>query len=106
MMYNSPYVIAMVGVTGHETFDNKFTLENFWVLVGLGISIICPYCAFLEDRFSFATSTITKLVGFKLQWNKCSITSWDSELHDFVPCCTKGLSPQLRIFCEFMGFFL
>ncbi len=108
----SPVVIAIRGVIGHET------LEDFWVLAGLGISTICeilePSCkiagtclyrAFLEGRFSFAASTsITKPVGFKLQWDKCSLTCWDSELDDRVPCCPGGLSPQLGTFCEFRGF--
>ncbi len=48
--------------------------------------------------------SITKPVGFKLQLDKCSITGSDSELHDLVPCCPWGLSPQLGIIWKFRGF--
>ncbi len=117
-MHISFVVIAIAEVIGHEICDNKFTLEDFWILVDLGISTICEildyfceilraclYCAFLEGRFSFATSiSITKLVGFKLQWNKYLIIGSNFKLHDLVPCCPRGLSPQLGIFCKLKGF--
>ncbi len=65
----------------------------------------CLYFAFLEGRFSFATSiSITKPMGFKLKWNKCSITHSNIKIHDLVPCCPKGLSPQLEIFYKIKGF--
>ncbi len=113
-------VITIAGVIGNETYDNKFTLKNFWIFFRLGISTICEilncfckivgtclYYAFLEDRFSFVASiSITKPMGFKLQWNKCSIIGLNSKLHDLVPCCPRGLSPQLGIFCELKGFFI